>query len=235
MLAEVRGAKSDLNVEVIGINIADEAEYDSLVAQTRTLPWLQDTSAQNVWGKWGANWRDVKIIDSLGRLWLTYNLFDHDLSFATNYTSLKQKFLQAAVVVDSDRDHLADDWELLHFGNLAANPGDDPDQDGFDNYTEFCFGTDPLDPKSSPALLAKAVAGTPRVALRMTYRCRAGAWLNYLVDQSPDLQQWQDNTAALSRLQQSRNLFDGTGCLEINCSIPTNAFEAMFRVRAAPR
>jgi hypothetical protein len=217
---------------VLGINILDEADYDSIVAQTRTLPWLQDTTEENVWVRWNASWRDVKIVDSLGRLRTTYNLFDHDLSYPTNYAALKQMFLDTAVVVDSDGDHLPDDWELLHFGNLSANPGDDPDHDGFDNFTEYCFGTDPLDPKSIPSVLVKASTVKTAVSIVLTYRRRAGNWLNYLIDQSPDLRQWQDNTAALNSLQQSQNLFDGTGCMEVNCSIPINGSPTFFRVRA---
>jgi hypothetical protein len=43
---------------------------------------------------------------------------------------------------------LADAWEQLHFGNLEADPNDDPDGDGMDNLAEFLAGTDPLDAQS---------------------------------------------------------------------------------------
>jgi len=51
---------------------------------------------------------------------------------------------------DSDNDDLMDVWELQYFGNLEEGPGDDPDNDGFDNFAEFNAGTDPTDPTDHP-------------------------------------------------------------------------------------
>src|SRR5262245_13344021 len=45
--------------------------------------------------------------------------------------------------VDTDGDGLRDDWENKFFGNLSANPGDDPDGDGLTNAQEQTLGTDP--------------------------------------------------------------------------------------------
>jgi hypothetical protein len=50
--------------------------------------------------------------------------------------------------VDTDGDGLADNWERLHFGSLAANPNDDPDHDGMSNLKEYRAGTDPRDANS---------------------------------------------------------------------------------------
>lgn len=44
---------------------------------------------------------------------------------------------------DTDRDGLPDAWEQLHFGNLSAKLGDDPDGDTLDNRFEFEIGTNP--------------------------------------------------------------------------------------------
>jgi len=44
---------------------------------------------------------------------------------------------------DSDFDGLDDDWEEAHFGSLAADPGEDPDDDGWTNAAEAFVGTDP--------------------------------------------------------------------------------------------
>ena len=45
---------------------------------------------------------------------------------------------------DSDFDSLPDDWEILHFGDVASfGPDDDPDGDGNDNARELADGTDP--------------------------------------------------------------------------------------------
>ena len=50
--------------------------------------------------------------------------------------------------VDSDGDGLGDAWELQFFGNLSANPNDDPDHDGLTNLQEYHAGTNPMDPQS---------------------------------------------------------------------------------------
>ncbi|MCP5154788.1 MAG: hypothetical protein H6983_11515 [Ectothiorhodospiraceae bacterium] len=51
---------------------------------------------------------------------------------------------------DTDGDGLADDWEIEHFGTLAARATDDPDEDGSTNADEQGAGTDPTDPSSVP-------------------------------------------------------------------------------------
>ncbi|MBK1882525.1 hypothetical protein JIN85_08865 [Luteolibacter pohnpeiensis] len=51
---------------------------------------------------------------------------------------------------DADGDGLSDDWVLRHFANTTALPGDDPDNDGFDNTSEQAAGTDPNDPEDKP-------------------------------------------------------------------------------------
>jgi len=51
---------------------------------------------------------------------------------------------------DSDSDGLPDDWELLHFGDLTSNDGDDdPDADSNSNALELADETDPTDPNSA--------------------------------------------------------------------------------------
>gem|GEM_PF-6031212 len=45
--------------------------------------------------------------------------------------------------LDSEPDGLPDWWELHYFGNTAATPGADPDNDGATNAAELAAGTDP--------------------------------------------------------------------------------------------
>lgn len=48
------------------------------------------------------------------------------------------------IINDADNDGLDDVWELHHFKNLDALPGDDPDGDGLANLEEQAAGTHPL-------------------------------------------------------------------------------------------
>ena len=50
---------------------------------------------------------------------------------------------------DTDSDGMLDSWEETYFGNLNAQPGEDPDGDGFSNIIEYRSDTVPI----SPALL----------------------------------------------------------------------------------
>ena len=54
-------------------------------------------------------------------------------------------------IPDSDLDGLPDAWELTFFGNLttsSGSPGEDFDNDGFDDRSEFLAGTHPVDTAS---------------------------------------------------------------------------------------
>jgi hypothetical protein len=234
ILEEVRATKPDLNVEALGINTVGESAYNSLVTAAHKLPWLQDTAEEGVWSKWAVTYRDFQIVDSLGRLRAIYNLTDHDLGNSTNYTALKQILINIAQVADSDGDHLPDDWELLHFGNLSAKPSDDPDHDGFDNMTELAYGTDPLDPQSAPRMLVSRMKRSQALSADMTFRRCAGAWLNYSVEECSDLPRWLDNSALLGSPLAVRNLFNGSGCSEVTVSIPASDPRSFFRLRASP-
>lgn len=66
---------------------------------------------------------------------------------------------------DSDLDGLPDDWEILHFGQLAAQDGDDDtDGDGNDNRRELDQATDPDDPESAHYFLNVEINGDGSVA-----------------------------------------------------------------------
>lgn len=83
-------------VHIIGINLAGLERYNATFCERRTLPWLQDVPAQNVWGSWNATWRDVVILDSKNRITRVYNLTEHDLGVSANYTELRSILLGAA-------------------------------------------------------------------------------------------------------------------------------------------
>lgn len=56
----------------------------------------------------------------------------------------------AATLTDSDKDNLADAWELQYFKNLLKIGSDDPDNDYCDNELEETHGTQPNNSASSP-------------------------------------------------------------------------------------
>lgn len=189
-----------------------------------------------MWGRWQAAWRDVRIVDAQNRLRAVVNLFDNDLSLPENRASLKQLFLEAARAADSDKDGLPDDWEWHYFGSLAARPGDDPDRDGATNFSEFAFGTGPLDALAKSSMRPSLARQDQRAVLSVAFRKRAGAYLNYVVEGSPDLVRWTPLSAVPERPFQ--NLFDGTGTASGSFALapqPGEGRMGFLRVRAVVR
>ena len=62
----------------------------------RTIPWVQDTGAEDVWGRWGVANRDVVVLDSLNHPAAVYNLTEHNLAIPADYDSLKALLLRIA-------------------------------------------------------------------------------------------------------------------------------------------
>ena len=55
----------------------------------RTLPWLQDLTAQDVWGSWAVGFRDVVICDDENQFAEVYNLTEHPLGVEANREALE--------------------------------------------------------------------------------------------------------------------------------------------------
>src|SRR5262249_25254555 len=168
-----------------------------------------------------------------GRLQAVFNLTSNDLANEMNRATLKQLFLDAAKIVDSDHDQLPDDWEMKYFGNLNASPSADSDRDGYDNFTEYAFGTNPLDPTSRPT--PKITKGAQVNVLNMTFQHRAGAYLDYSTVELDDLNGSPASGSGLSPAEELRNLFDGSGTVEAKYSISASAPYKFIRIRAVPR
>lgn len=238
MLSELKATNADLNIEILGVNRIDESAFNALMTEDRHLPWLQDTDSEKVWERWAVTYRDVRILNSQNGIHAIFNLSDYNLDFPENRETLKRLFVDAAKVVDSDRDGLPDDWELQHFGNLSAKPNEDPDGDGADNFTEFAFGTDPNDPKSYAAMRPGLIVQGQQNVLSVTFRRRAGAVLDYFIEASPDLQQWTANSTEVVIAQTPQILFDGTGTSKVRYSLTkpvSTSGSGFMRVRAIPR
>ncbi|MBL9134629.1 MAG: hypothetical protein JNK85_02110 [Verrucomicrobiales bacterium] len=212
----MNAANTGLRVEILGINMASQAEYNQLVVDSHNvLPWLQDTSEQDVWGKWRIIQRDVVVLDSFNRPVLKDNLTQHDLGQVQNYNALKNALLQLAVPADTDKDGLPDDWEYGWFGNLAVTPTGDEDGDGADNLTEFTFSSSPKSPASLPFIDGYLARPAGKPALGVIFRRFAGNAAQFVVETSPDLINWTNRTSEIFRVGTVRNLYDGTGAAEV--------------------
>lgn len=230
---------SAIHVEIVGVNLKTSARSNDLIPMIGSLAWLQDTAADDVRGKWGAGYRDVKILDTLNRPVGFLNLTSHDMSVPGNYSTIRELFLAAAKKADVDADGLWDDWEMFHFQNLKQGPLDDPDKDGVDNLTELAFGTNPMDVKSRPATLFGVQKKLGVAYFNERFRRPAGELFDYTMETSEDLQTWS-KTALSDWLPNpgSRVLFDGSGVAESTfvMSRPMSEADRRFvRVRAILR
>ena len=235
---ELKAAKPELNIEILGVNRLDESQNNHLATAMRILPWLQDTAQESVWTDWEVVYRDVRILDAQNRTRSVFNLTSHDLSLPSNYATLKQLFLDAARVVDSDGDRLPDDWEQLNFGTLAPGVADDPDGDGRDNFTEFAFGTNPTDAGSFLSTRASITFNGTDDYLTMSFRRPAGSILDYVIEASSDMSVWTQDPLELGVGRNPSRYFDGTGTIEVLCSLgkATSVRQSGFiRVRALPK
>jgi hypothetical protein len=228
-----------VNIEILGINMPVDYPFNYLVAaEERNLPWLQDNQTDSVWTSWKVTWRDVRILDPQNRLVAVLNLTYYDLSYASNRTTLKQLFLNAARFVDTDGDQLLDDWEIQNFGGLAAAPGEDADGDGQDNFAEYVFGTNPNDGNSKSTFVSGVTGAGASRQLSVTFRRRAGGCVDYLIETSRDLVDWQPDSGNVTVTEPFQNLFDGTGTGWGRCLLPApvqGSTAGYLRVRAVPR
>ena len=232
---DLRKAKVLLNVEIIGLNrfTDDDEEANIFFSSGRAMPWLQDTRADNVWSRWGTKYRDVRILDSSNRLVAVYNLTEHDLADSENYETLKQLLITLSNANDSDRDRLPDPWEEVYLHGLSGGPQDDPDRDGFSNFLEQAFGSDPLDAASVPA---PRFSLNPSKQFTITFHRWAGSMVDYLAEGSTNLTQWSASTSMI-RLTLN-NLYDGTGRSKATYSFTKSALvqpAGFLRLNAKPK
>jgi hypothetical protein len=210
---------------------------NSLISNVCTFPWLQDVVSVNAWSTWLAAKDNLFIVDSLGRQLSMFPIGVYDLTDLQNRDALKKLLLNAAVIKDSNKDGLPDDWIQQYMGGVTAKPSEDIDGDGRDNFTEYAFGINPKDPESTtPIKVSVGFAGSDRVISIVFYR-RAGSVLNYYIETSTDLLNWTTVTSDMANVSAPRNLYDGTGTSEVRATLkatPGDSFRYV-RVRAVPR
>lgn len=88
-----------LGIRILGIN--EEGQEFGNSAVTQSLPMLQDVDSNgdgnsDVWQSWDVEWRDVRILNRQNDQVDNYNLTPHPLSVATNFNTLRDKFIEAA-------------------------------------------------------------------------------------------------------------------------------------------
>ena len=174
------------------------------------LSWLQETSDERVWTNWGVTYRDVWILDSSNRLSGVFNLTQHDLSRASEFTALKSMFIAVANSGDGDKDSLPDQWEALY--PESTEPDADKDGDGYSNFVEFAFGTHPQDPTSYPVIRTTAPAGQ----LTLSFTRWAGTPFQFVVEGSTNLTTWSGARITATKL----NRYDGTGRATTSYKLP---------------
>ena len=84
------------HIQILGVNYPGLESGNSVICDGHVLPWLQDSTQVNAWGKWNATFRDVVILDARNVRINAYNLTVHDLGITGNYDELKQILLTAA-------------------------------------------------------------------------------------------------------------------------------------------
>ncbi|MGC6493572.1 MAG: peroxiredoxin family protein [Myxococcota bacterium] len=72
-----------LDVGIFGINNAGYEDSNPDITEGRVLPWLQDPNG-DVWVRWGAEWRDLYLVNADGEWVETYNLTTFSLADEAN-------------------------------------------------------------------------------------------------------------------------------------------------------
>ncbi len=85
-----------LDIEILGINQVGFSADNSVITALGDIPWLQDTSSEDVWGTWGVTYRDVVVLNTDNTVYAVYNVTANNLGTASNYTALLNLFLAAA-------------------------------------------------------------------------------------------------------------------------------------------
>ena len=96
MQAELDAEGLPIEVQILGINAAGLEAGNATITAGRTLPWLQDTAADNVWATWNVAWRDVWILDTNNVPVAVYNLTEHTLADPAQYAELQQMLTNVA-------------------------------------------------------------------------------------------------------------------------------------------
>jgi hypothetical protein len=96
MQGELDGEVPELGIHLLGVNGAGHESGVAAMIAGRTIPLLQDTAEDDVWGAWAVVYRDVVILDRDNAPVGVFNLTENDLSNMADYTALKTTLIDAA-------------------------------------------------------------------------------------------------------------------------------------------
>ena len=95
METELRAEHPELQLALLAIDAQGHEGGLPDVATTGNLPCLQDTAKDDVWGSWGAEWRDVYVLNRENEVTAVYNLTLFSLSDPANYATLEALLIDA--------------------------------------------------------------------------------------------------------------------------------------------
>lgn len=174
--------------------------------------------------------------DGLPDWWEDLNGLDkYDSSDASRFLQGQDSASDAARISAAARAQTFAEWRAVWFpGNttdLEAFGQDDPDKDGISNLLEYAFGLNPtaVDPHSGSALPhAVSVQGRSGVS----FLKRAGSTdLEYSIETSEDLFQWQDGSSGQLQEVTSASLNGENPGMFLERQDSSNSSHRFFRVR----
>jgi hypothetical protein len=131
--------------------------------------------------------------------------------------------------IDNARSGLPDWWEMQHELDLfTANAALDPEQDGMSNLLEYAFGGNPMVADAHHRKVqSQQVEANGKTYLSIGFHRRLGdSSLHFQVQESPDLQTWQDLSLPQHLIGTPQNLGDGTEFVNVLGTIPATGANA---------
>ena len=96
MEADLAKKHPELGISLLAIDaVGHDGGFPDL-AKVGDLPCVQDTAKDDVWGSWGATWRDVYVLNAENEVTAVYNLTTYSLDDPKNYATLEALLIAAA-------------------------------------------------------------------------------------------------------------------------------------------
>ena len=96
MQADLEKEHPGIAISLLAINAEGYESGMPDIAKVGDLPVLQDTKKAGVWDRWGAEWRDVIVLNGDNEVVAVYNLTTYDLSDPDHYAELEALLVGAA-------------------------------------------------------------------------------------------------------------------------------------------